>query len=1429
MRGVFGLVNISGNNTKTYRVTGLTFNAVNDNNGMFEFDASSMNGKATGIRVDHNWFKNIPSGHLMFTTGDYVSGNCAQTYGVIDHNTFTGSTYYSVYHWVDTIVPSAPCSFVAHRGTANNMFIEDNTITMVNSDFNALGGNGACTDAFGNAAWVIRNNTSTNCDWASHGVDHGGGPANIEYYGNKCIMTGGVYGALQDGTACFYSQGSNEMTEFNNTVTPILGHGNAMYDAHYRDGANYFNNNAFGRVGLTTAGSGTDDVSTNIHCTKFTSAPYIAGTAYTMNLQFGDPGGTRNAKLLLYSNAGSLLAQTGVFQVASGGGIFAAGFTAYPTLSASTPYILCVFSDGGGLLPAYYNNGTSGDEIIDTTATWPTPNPTLTTSSTGSKDYAIQVNTTCDGTSPVDDPSTSGWPGNNSPIATYQGYPCWHQPGRDTAGNLSPLYGFNNYFSDNLQIVNAQLYTVNASVCSDGASAPPCSPVYSSQHLKAERDIYISASNAIQSDPTTPFNGTTGVGIGTLANRPSTCTPTTSTLAADAGKGGVGYWAVDQGSWNSGSMTYQVGGIGTAYSQGVLYTCTATNTWTLSYTPYAYPHPLTITVPTAPSISSQPASQTIGSGATANLTVVATGSTPFTYQWYQGTSGTTTTPVGTNSSNFTTPALTTTTSYWVQVSNSLGSVNSNTATITVVAAAAPGIATQPASQTISSGATATLSVVATGTAPFTYQWYQGITGTTTPVGTNSSSFTTPALTTTTNYWVQVTNSAGSVNSNTATITIFSSAPAITAQPLSQGVPSGSTATLSVVAGGTAPLTYQWYQGTSGTTTTPVGTNSSSFTTPPVTATTSYWVQVSNSAGSANSITANVGIGTGPSISVVNPLNGSTVSGTTTVSTFPTSSVGIAGVQFQLDKANLGPAVTTASSSGRYSINWMSTTTTNASHTLSAVVTDLNGYQSASPPITVMVSNVVPTALHNIPANGGFSVSTTTDSNTTTQVSHALIQQDTATTSMSTSVPDFSGVAIIGYRPSGVLVSEAGVPATPQIMSGRLYADVSHTVNTGIALSNLTPNDATVTFYFTDVTGTDFGSGSLTLPANTQFATFLNQSPLYGPPAFQGSFTFSSTVPIGAIALRGLTNERGEFLFTTVPVAPVGTSPNAYLLPEFVNGAGWTTSLLLTNASSSVETGTIQFFGQGSGSANAPLLNMSVNGASGTSFNYSIPAHSSARFDTSGGTSIQVGSIRVTPVSSSNDVPSAVSIFQLRENGITISETSVIAAPVSTGFQLYTEAAGVTGLPGSIQSGLAVVNPASTPAVVRLDLSGLDGTPTGLPTATITIPPGGQISTFINQLFPGMPASFQGIANLSSATPVAVAALRGRYNERADFLMTTTPPLNVLSASPGTLEFPEVASGGGFGTQIIAFSKNGGLGRLYVMTSSGVLEPSSSLH
>jgi PKD repeat protein len=117
--------------------------------------------------------------------------------------------------------------------------------------------------------------------------------------------------------------------------------------------------------------------------------------------------------------------------------------------------------------------------------------------------------------------------------------------------------------------------------------------------------------------------------------------------------------------------------------------------------------------------------------------------------------------------------------------DSHGAVGTATVTITVLgvdhnirrklpamACLPPTIISQPPSQTISSGQTATLSVSATGTAPLHYQWYQGYAGDrSNPVGGDSATFTTPALVATTSFWVRLNNACGLSDSNVATISV----------------------------------------------------------------------------------------------------------------------------------------------------------------------------------------------------------------------------------------------------------------------------------------------------------------------------------------------------------------------------------------------------------------------------------------------------------------------------------------------------------------------------------------------------------------------------------------------------------------------------------------------------------------------------------
>jgi len=156
----------------------------------------------------------------------------------------------------------------------------------------------------------------------------------------------------------------------------------------------------------------------------------------------------------------------------------------------------------------------------------------------------------CDGSSP--------WDGNSDP----SGYPCRDQIGRDRDNpqwNHNPPGAYTQaltpaYIWLNKTESNAEL---SVDVIND-----------SQNHIKPDRDYY--AFNPA-------FDGTAGMGCGLLAVRPATCTI------------GVGYWATDQ---SCSDLSGLVGASHSGAIEGALYKCSASNTWTLHYQPYTYPHPL---------------------------------------------------------------------------------------------------------------------------------------------------------------------------------------------------------------------------------------------------------------------------------------------------------------------------------------------------------------------------------------------------------------------------------------------------------------------------------------------------------------------------------------------------------------------------------------------------------------------------------------------------------------------------------------------------------------------------------------------------------------------------------------------------------------------------------------------------------------------
>jgi endonuclease/exonuclease/phosphatase family metal-dependent hydrolase len=169
---------------------------------------------------------------------------------------------------------------------------------------------------------------------------------------------------------------------------------------------------------------------------------------------------------------------------------------------------------------------------------------------------------------------------------------------------------------------------------------------------------------------------------------------------------------------------------------------------------------------------------------------------------------------------------------------------------------APAITTQPQSQSVATGSSASFSVIATSTSPLNYQWF--FNGTNIFGATNNLfSLASAQLTNAGNYFVIVTNIAGSVTSSVAVLNVSNAPPVIAVQPQNQNVLAGQTATFNVTVSGTLPLNFQWLFG---------GTNISGATTNPFVLTNvqsantgNYSVVITNLAGSVTSSVATLAI------------------------------------------------------------------------------------------------------------------------------------------------------------------------------------------------------------------------------------------------------------------------------------------------------------------------------------------------------------------------------------------------------------------------------------------------------------------------------------------------------------------------------------------------------------------------------------------
>jgi subtilisin family serine protease len=417
-------------------------------------------------------------------------------------------------------------------------------------------------------------------------------------------------------------------------------------------------------------------------------------------------------------------------------------------------------------------------------------------------------------------------------------------------------------------------------------------------------------------------------------------------------------------------------------------------------------------------------------------------------------------------------------------------------------------------------------------------------------------------------------------------------------------------------------------------------------------------------------------------------------------------------------------------------------------------------------------------------------------------------------------------SVISLRQNGFVVSETGIPASPPTALSRIFIDLRKAVdavpgrldsgvidiNTGIAIVNRGSAAANVICTLRDMGGGVLSTGHGILAAGAHFAKFIDQltdvAPDFNLPAdFQdntqfGSLEIAGDQPLSVLALRGTNNQRNDFLITTTPIADLTQPPgsSSVYFPQFVDGGGYTTSLVLMNTSGVVESGTLEILDDNG----TPLPVQPVGGTAGASFPYSIQPDGVYRLQTDGAPAgVNRGWVRLIP-DAGTSTPVGSGIFGYNPEDMLLSESGIPAATATMHARIYAD------LSGSHNTGLAIANVSSSGVSIAIDAYLSDGaTGMGWNSGPLLLAPNGHDAKFADQFITGLPAGFTGVLDISSTTPFAALTLRSLTNERNDFLMTTFPVADVGQAAPSPIVFPQIADGGGYVTEFIFISPGGG--------------------
>ncbi|PYV38022.1 MAG: hypothetical protein DMG09_13155 [Acidobacteria bacterium] len=412
-----------------------------------------------------------------------------------------------------------------------------------------------------------------------------------------------------------------------------------------------------------------------------------------------------------------------------------------------------------------------------------------------------------------------------------------------------------------------------------------------------------------------------------------------------------------------------------------------------------------------------------------------------------------------------------------------------------------------------------------------------------------------------------------------------------------------------------------------------------------------------------------------------------------------------------------------------------------------------------------------------------------------------------------------GTAVFRLSQNGVIVSEAAVPASPPTRSARVFIDYRTDVPagvgaldiyTGLAIAHRGASPAAITYTLRDRDAQIVATGHGSLGVGAHFAKFIHElrdvAPDFNLPASFpaatrfGSLEITSSQPVSVVALRLTTNQRGETLLTTTPIADLSASltNSPVYFAQLADGRGFTTTLILLNTSNGTESGTLAIFDDNG----APLALSDSGGTAASAFPYSIPAGGAFVFQTGGQAALKAGWVKATP-NPGTSAPAGAGVFSYSPAGILVTESGIPSAIPTTNARIYVDKS------GGHDTGLAVANPGGSANSIVLQAFENNGSTTaGNGQAVLNIAPSGHSARFVGEMIGGLPDGFRGVVRISSASPFVAVTVRSLYNSRGDFLVTTFPIADANRPAPGPIVFPQIADGGGFTTEFIFISATG---------------------